>query len=225
MLYGGDIGGDATLEVWYANVTFGVPGSWTAGTGLEEGERRGHATVVYNDRVYIIGGENTGGTPAAFVEYAGAGLSSWTSDPLVIARIGHAAVAFNGFLYILGGDGDETSVKYTAIKEDGSLGASLFTGSNLPDTGRRYHSCVVVKNFIYLIGGQKGATSQDTVYFAEIKDDGSLGSWTETESLNKPSHNHASVVSGNSIFVIGGFNSIAPERLAVTQYAALAKAE
>jgi hypothetical protein len=60
-------------------------------------------------------------------------------------------------------------------------------------------------HFLYSIGGSfTEDLFQDNVYYAPILDDGSLGDWDVTTPLPTGIRNHATVVHGNDLYVIGG---------------------
>ena len=133
---------------------------------------RGHATVVYNGYIYVIGGERDGDDEDR-IEFASKSLD-WASTTSLAGKEGQgmAAVAYEGRLYVFGGDFSPTKTKYTEINSDGSLDGSWRNGPDCPS--RTFASAVVYRDYVYLIGGLSGIDPKNTVYYAKIKDSGSL---------------------------------------------------
>lgn len=173
-------GGVTTVE--YASLNpQGTLNSWTS-TGMTAlpSVRFGHDAEVYNDRLYLIGG-NSNGTLQDSVNYIkinsdGTMASSWSSaNTFTTARMswggGFAAIS-GGYLYISGGcaaidaEGECTSagitnggnpVELASINADGSLG---FWGSITNVTNARIgYGLVAWRNSLYTIGG---CTAQNT---------------------------------------------------------------
>ncbi len=66
---------------------------------------------------------------------------------------------------------------------------------------------VVYQNTILTLGGKlANGHYTDAIYAAPIQQDGTLGNWTQIGTLPKPLFMHAAVVSGNFLYVIGGFD-------------------
>ena len=77
--------------------------TWIDGPGMIT-PRQNFGTAQVDDRVYVLGGETTGGVPTNAVEYFDFGLGQWVSDnPLPVALSGVRAVAIGRKIYALGG--------------------------------------------------------------------------------------------------------------------------
>jgi hypothetical protein len=128
-------------------------------------------------------------------------------------RVRGGAVAANGYIYHLGGnDGGTTvaSVEYAKLNADGSVGTWAATTS-LPGARRQFQP-VVVNNYIYVAGGRDASsTTQSTVYYAHINNDGTLGSWNTANPLNDgstaPRFEASTFAYNGYIYVTGGFNA------------------
>jgi len=73
--------------------------------------RRGAASVVYEDVLYVIGGAttNTGKTPTNTVIYLEKNTTDWkVGTSCIFKRFGGRAIVFNGLLYVFGGSTNET---------------------------------------------------------------------------------------------------------------------
>ena len=134
-------------------------------------------------------------------------IQSWASTTAYPTAVGFSAAAVTkNRVYVFGGFNGTSAVSsvYTApINLDGTIG-SWVSGTALPGAlfnGRP----IVVKNKLYIIGGSPADnTSTATVLVAEIRADGTLGSWGTSNSL-PGSMSHAAVFMTNSrIYVAGG---------------------
>ena len=69
--------------------------------------RYGHASVVLNDAMFLIGGSDANGTPCSDVWRSADGLK-WekTAEGAWPARSNHAVVAFDDKIFVLGGFGE-----------------------------------------------------------------------------------------------------------------------
>lgn len=111
-----DTATDRRSEVYYATPSAGGISSWATATNSLPAGRTKFGAAVWNDRLYVVGGEGTGtGCTASNVcntIYASPQLSSggnitstWStaSSPFSVARSGATAVAYANNLYIFGG--------------------------------------------------------------------------------------------------------------------------
>jgi len=144
-------------------------------------------------------------------------IDAWKSTtPLAgeSQRYAHASVAVRGYLYVLGGyvlPGYPTSsALFAQINPDGTIG-TWYPTNNFA-TPRTYHSAVVVRDKIYILGGLSISTYLQDVQFATVADNGTLSAWTPATSLLYPVAGHASVAysmyggTTHYIYVLGGFN-------------------
>lgn len=163
-----------------------------------------HPTVfVTKNRVYSFGGYSGPTTDAttatirtaytAVINTNGT-LGAWaatTSFPINFAC--GAAIVTKGYVYIFGGQSTmafypdtngETvlnSAYMAKINEDGTIGTWTKT-TNLPFANSRGFF-VVVKNFVYMLGGYNGTAERSNVQRAPINSDGTIGSWSSSSSL------------------------------------------
>ena len=179
-------------DVQYAAIdagtpTFGSPGSYTAGNYFST-PRFGHASVVYNGYLYIIGG-NIGAASTACkdtgsstycndVQYApinndgSIGTFTTNSTYFSIPRFYATALAYNGYLYVIGGSQESadtdckssgsslfcSDVQYAPINSNGSVG-TFTTSSNYLSTPRRSHGSVAYNGYLYVVGGTQDNTA------------------------------------------------------------------
>ncbi len=139
-------------------------------------------------------------------------LGSWTSastpSSFTNARSKHQSLAYNGYMYVIGGGGAGgamySDVQYARINADGTLGSWATTSSFA--TAREYHSAVVSRGHIYILGGN--TSNLNDVQYAPINTDGTLGAWNTTTTFNTGRYGHTSVAYNGYIYVIGGTGGV-----------------
>ncbi|MEK9196521.1 MAG: hypothetical protein AAB914_04085, partial [Patescibacteria group bacterium] len=131
---------------------------------------------------------------------------SWktaTSFPSPRGRL--LTVTANGYAYVIGGynAGVQSTVYYSKVKADGSVGSWSTAANSLP-SGRYSASGVVANGYIYVIGGSDGGSVTNTVYYAKVSADGSVGTWQSATNLPVNKDRHDSVLINGYIYVLGG---------------------
>lgn len=133
-------------------------------------------------------------------------VGTWTAGPTTPAAKGYSSTAaYNGYVYVMGGfPGSATVVYYAPLNSDGSVGTWTSSGNTLPGSGSYGAAAVVHGGYIYVIGGYAGG-HLDTVYYAPLNPDGSVGNWT-ANGLNLPESliDLNASVNGDYLYVTGG---------------------
>lgn len=196
--------------------------------------RADHATVAYNNKLYVIGGcrvytagactTGLGDIERADIEADGTITSGWTAQtslPGGEVRSGLKAVAYNGFMYIIGGRSSGAaatgSVWYTTIDNTGTLGGTWSNVSNAlnNDIGcpsscvtRRDFGAAVSGGYLYVVGGvDNGGTRQATVHLASIDTTtGALGAWSTTTSFTTARTDFGFAAYNGVLYVVGGYD-------------------
>jgi hypothetical protein len=187
----------------------GAVGSWTSTTSFTTA-RSAHSTVAYKNNLYVIGGYN--GTAQSDVQYATLGtdgtVGSWTSTTgLPAARRAMGSFAYNGYLYVLGGlvgASAASTVYYAPI--DSSTGAvGSWTSTTAFSTARDTFQAVAYNGYAYIAGGEDAVgTLLSDVQYAPINSDGTLGSWTSTNSFTTARLAHAVLAYAGYLYILGG---------------------
>ncbi|MEO6513662.1 MAG: hypothetical protein ABIR37_03165 [Candidatus Saccharimonadales bacterium] len=195
-----------SATVYYVGLntsTGNTTGAWTSvasPTGLTA--RYGHAAVMYNSSLYILGGCTTAsGACAAFqndVEYAKLSSSGgFATNPscannfcpltsFTTARRGLSSAIVGNTIYISGGthatsdtacnttaSTNCSDIQYAAINADGTLGAWTST-TNMP-TARYDHSFYFEKGYLYAGSGKTAAaTFLNSVTYARLTASGAI---------------------------------------------------
>jgi hypothetical protein len=227
------IGGQGTRDSSGTNVRNDV---WRSSDGLNWSpvtpagsifsRRAGHAVVVFNNRLWVIGGGDNvaaAGGPSVRLNdvWSSSDGVSWTQQTpaggtIFSPRMFHAAVVYAGKLWIIGGDvasGTPTDtyandVWYTT---DGTTWVNASANGAFP--AREGHSVAVLNGSMWLIGGDNssgaladGWSSPDGV------------TWTQQlpNSTSFPARTtHAAAVLNGRLYVVGGAAGTA---YGVTQY-------
>ncbi len=221
---------DRRTEVYYATPVSGNITSWaTATSGLPAGRSK-FGAAVWNNRLYIVGGEGTGTTCTASnvcssvyvspqLNTGGNITSAWStaSTPFNVARSGPTAIAYANNLYLFGGyDGanylsDSQFVQINATT--GDTGAWTYSAS-LPGP-LAWSDGFAANGYIYLQGGRSGATLCDSVTMvapvsanttiASGNNPTGIGEWYETnQRYTGARYGAASAYADGKAYVIGG---------------------
>lgn len=221
---GGNVAGPATTNtVRYAKVNNGGSGSSINAAWQVDGDiaavdnRHRHATVVYNGYVYMIGGaENgVGDITTETIEYAPINadgtLGSWvadTSHELPTARIFPGAVAYNGYMYVLGGRQGSAgaylkSVLYAPISSTGALSASWASAGGNTTNGGQGAGVTAYNGYLYSLGGYDGV-DYNTVQYAAINSNGTIGAWTTNANNFTTARSNLSAFAYNGYMYMAG---------------------
>ena len=122
-------------------------------------------------------------------------------------------VYWNGFLYQAGGHSnlngilDGINVFYAQVHTNGTIGS--WNVATLLPQAVFYHAGVVASGFLYILGGyhysdQMGIFITNTVYYARINPDGSVGAWQTANPLPRALAWMSAAVWNGRIYVAGG---------------------
>jgi hypothetical protein len=131
---------------------------------------------------------------------------------------GQSLAYSSGYLYQAGGQSgmngvfDGINVFYAQVHSNGTIG-SWNTTTPLPEPVF-YHAGVAANGFVYVLGGEHldlndySILITNTVYYAKINSDGSLGSWQTSNPLPDSLEFLSASAWNNQIYVIGGSDGI-----------------
>ena len=200
--------------VYYATLNGdGSVGSWNTTTALPAPLFDASA-VAYNGYIYLIGGYHNGYFDTVY--YAtlnGDGsVGSWnTTTALPQAIVRTKSVVYGGYVYVAGGDngGSLDTVYYAKLNADGSVGSWTTSPNSLPQTVEGA-GVIAYGGYMYVMGGVNVGTSYlDTVYYAKLNADGSVGSWTTSpNSLPQTIEMATSVANDGYVYVMSGYNTL-----------------
>jgi hypothetical protein len=208
---GGDEGdGDFRQDVWsspdgvtWTQVNIGSYPLWT--------KRSGHTSVVFDHRLWVMGGwdENCDDSVDfhrndVWSSSDGVKWSQLTSDAHWCGRGGHSSAVFDNKLWVIAGEDGGDSVNDVWSSPDGVTWTQVNRGTYPPWIARYGHTSVVFDNKLWVIGGRAGSNAGESLNDVWSSPDGIK--WTEvTAAAPWPGRmGHTSVVFDNKLWVIGG---------------------
>lgn len=198
-LMGGFDGTNFKNDVWSS--TDGI--NWTEATAAAAfPERNRHASVTYNDKLWVIGGV---GTTKMNDVWSSDNGSDWTqvnqSAPFT-PRDRHTTVVFQDRIWLIGGSDQSGNHTGDIINTDTGV---LWTLDIAPFSARSSHACVVFKDKIWVIGGKDSSSLKNDVWNSS---DGI--NWTEVTPAAdfSPRFEHKVEVYDDKLWLIGGSNEI-----------------
>lgn len=172
--------------------------------------------AVTGSYLYLIGGIDGTGHPVGTLMRApiaqDGSLGAFVTSGTIGARFGHCSVAAGQYVYVIGGRNVSNallaSVEQFPIASDSSLGTSVILPNGLT-TARAGHSCVVLGDFLYVIGGESGGVLA-SVERAGINSDGTLTAFTTLPiSLTSGKVSLAVFAIGSVLYAMGGSSGTA----------------
>lgn len=172
------------------------------------GKRRAHASVVFQNKMWALGGATlgAGGNIDHFLNdvwFSGDGtnwIQAVSSAPWT-PRKGHAAVVFDGKIWLLGGVDSSGVTNDVWFSEDG-VNWKLAT-ANAPWPARYDLAVEVFDNKMWLSGGSSGDMGRTDLWVSSNGID-----WREVgEKFNWPGrHGHCFIAFENNLWLIGGWS-------------------
>ena len=160
--------------------------------------RGGHAAVVLDGRIHVLGGGNSRSTIADHTVYDPA-ANAWTERaPLPRAKGSPAVVAHGGRLYAIGGrsgpgDFGEVDV-YDAAADRWTPGPAI------PPRGT--HGAAVYRGAVHLFGGESQA--RQATLASVLRLDPAAGAWREAPPMPTARSFARAVPLGGAVYVVGG---------------------
>lgn len=183
-------------------------GQWTTTTPLPQALTapfidRGQQLVFYNNRIYVFGGQGSGGVPQTSVYFAAlrpdGTAGSWTATtPLPGTFYDQVVLRVGSRVYLITGAAGATAVYYASILNDGSLSTWTSTSPLFPS--RQSFGAVAYGNYLYAAGGNSGGM-QSFVKYSSVRADGTLNAWADTTPLPEPMQSHTMVAYDGFLYV------------------------
>lgn len=136
-------------------------------------------------------------------------ISSWATNATTLPQTLEASssATYNGYIYEVGGyhTGTVSTVYYAQVNLDHSVGSWSTSAHALP-AALDGVGLVAANGYLYALGGlDTGSVSySQTVYYAAINGDGSVGSWSTTTDLVTATGFGSAVINNGYIYFIGG---------------------
>ena len=210
--FGIDTNGDGTLEAEEVNAAIPIDCDDTnVGQVLADeattdrwSARQGHSSVVFDGKLWVIGGSD--GSASYFNEvWSSSDGVTWEEAAIPdgesrwSARNNHTSVVFNNSMWVLGGSDGTNRLGDVWSSPDGASWTQVTTSST-SWSARTSHSSVVFNNSMWVLGGFDGSDSN------EVWSSPDGATWTKAAASGHWSarNNHTSVVFNNSMWVLGG---------------------
>lgn len=215
------LGANGEPQLWHP--TGGAPGYWFASANTLPAAASYTAVAAYNNRLYLLGGNNTSGTSLSTVHFADlkptGDISAWSTtgmQTLPDARFGHSVHVYNDVMYLIGGNSGGTlrnTVYYSRINNDGTMNSWTAT-SNFTTARSSFGGSMTALwgGYLYIAGGCTGLTSgycstiASDVQLASINADGSLAPWNPIINLSNQRIGYSFVAWQNGLYRFGGCN-------------------
>lgn len=182
---GYDENGDIAQAMPQPSLPANTDGSGSAVVQTDPGS--GTSTLFMTGGSQVSGSGMVNAVFAAGFNPATGTISSWsTQTVLPVATQYHSTAAWQNHIYVIGGStgAGVTANVYYAQVQNGQLG-SWTAATPLPAPLWALFT-VALNGFLFVIGGANpSAAEQDTVYYAPINADGSLGAWLPGPLLPK----------------------------------------
>jgi len=213
----------ALNDVWYSRD--GV--NWTAAVtdnstppSTQFTERLTHSSVVFNNQMWVIGGEGTGGylndvwsSPDGTIWTQVLNDTGSPGATQFSRRQGHASLVFNNEMWVIGGYGYSTGhTNDVWSSSDGVTWTQVLANNNSPGSTqfsqRNAQGCLVYNNQMWVIGGIYSNFYNDVWSSSDGKVWTKVLANTSTPGPNQFSQRYAfsAVVYDNLMWVIGGTN-------------------
>jgi leucine-zipper-like transcriptional regulator 1 len=173
------------------------------------GNRYGHTSVVYNSKMWVMGGTTWTTSTNTKISikndvWSSADGVNWdlvTSSASWSARDRHTSVVFSNKMWVLGGT--TSSTRHVNEVWYSSDGASWARNTDAGWSGRAGHTAVVFNSKIWVVGGYDGSLGLNDVWSSSNGE-----SWQQVSSSASfyKRWDHASVVFNDRIWVMGGNN-------------------
>ena len=178
-----------------------VSDSWTPRAPIPT-PRGEHTAVVFENKIYVIGGHDQVGSDVGIVEIYDPLLDSWSEGaPMPTVRHHYATAVVDSLIYVIGGRigywGDILTL-IGAVEAYSPRSNTWHTKAGML-TPRSAHAAAVLDGRIYTFGGEIPAVYSETEVYDPATD-----SWTQIDPMLTPRHGTGAVVVGDTIFIVGG---------------------
>lgn len=178
---------------------------------------------AYNGYLYLVSGANDSvyTDTIYYAQLAGNGsIGPWaTTANAPYSGSSISVTTYNGYMYYISGwNGVDITndAYYAVINPDGTI--SNWTATTSTPDAWSGAAITAYNGYVYMLGGDNGSGYDDSVIFAPINPDGSLGSWTSTTLLPVALSGGGVLAYNDHIYYVGGSDGF---RVATVYYAAL----
>jgi hypothetical protein len=204
---------NATQASEWSDTAGGTAGQETAGKNWYQATaaatfsaRATHTSVVFNNKMWVIGGNNCS-TNVNDVWNSADGIT-WTQATSTAGFRGRncSSLVFNNQMWVIGGwiDASPYALNDVWNTSDGITWTQVTPTAAF--SGRADHASVVFNNKMWIIGGNNGSTAFSDVWYSSDGVTWTLA--TSVAAFGGRSAGHTCMVYDNKMWVIGGTNGI-----------------
>lgn len=186
------------------NTAFATTMNWTCATDSAGwSERAGHTSVVFDNKMWVLGGFNVPSKNDVWYSTDGANWTCATDSANWSGRYLHTVVVFNGKMWVLGGTNIDDSASFFNDVWYSTDGVNWTCATDSAGWSVRYgHTSVVFDNKMWVLGG----INPQTVFNNDVWYSADGVNWTQATTAAGWSERagHTSVVFDNKIWVFAG---------------------
>ena len=170
--------------------------------------RQGHASVVLDGKLFVIGGVSNRIGYLSSVECLDLETGQRSEmAPMITPRSSNGAAVLEGKIYVAGG---WTGSHSFALVDSFDAATNQWTAVAPMNTCRSFYGMVSSQGKLFAVGG---VDNQDDVLSSVEMFDPNTGEWTDIQSLIIPRYGLAVAVLGDKLYAIGGKDSDGVHRL------------
>ena len=174
--------------------------NWTPSPDPGFDERAFHTSVIFDEKIWVIGGlNNIDGRLSDVWYYDGDDWTQATGSAEFGTRSGHSTVVFDNKLWLIGGYDGLGRRSDVWFSTDGVNWEQATRDAGFQPRNR--HESVVYDGKIWVIAGTNGSGSLNDIWYSE---DGINWFEAHTHAGFEVRHNHTVVVFDNKIWITGG---------------------
>jgi hypothetical protein len=207
--------GNDTADTYFAPITLGALGNWTA-TSPYPVPTDSESCTASSGFVFCVGGENeTSGSSATatlsnsawYASLSASGIGGWTkTTPYPGGVYFPGCSALGGYVYCVGGQNATrdllTSTYYAPVSE---FGLGQWTSSTAYPIAVSDESCATASTYLYCVGGLVASGSAtDSVYYSGLSPSG-IGTWQQGGSYPSDAATEC-VASSSYVYCVGGYD-------------------
>lgn len=217
----------STNSLVRSGLSGGAVQTWANTSSLTVNRGSDNYSFTYNGYMYHVGANGMEYSLICTGNNSGVGgctatpgtLGTWATTGGVVNGTLSGLTAYNGYVYSLGGCGAgnnnctsmQNDAQYAKINADGTVGAWALTTSFA--TSRFNLTATAHDGYIYVLGGCTTSTGLgsvqcsgflNTVQYASLNADGTIGAWAATTSFTTARFGHSTTMYNGYMYVLGG---------------------
>lgn len=189
-------------------------------SGIQFSERYMHQLVEFNNKLWVIGGDDGNGSSYFNDIWSSSDGTNWTQETIIgtqfSLRRNHQAVAFNNKLWVIGGNAQPFPLHATDKVNDVWSSSDGINWTQEIAVGatfspRSYHQAVAFNNKLWVIGGSSTEGYSNDVWSSS---DGK--NWTQESIIGdfiSERSGHQVIVFNNKLWIIGGVDNTSNQGL------------